>query len=166
MPNIIYEKNYCRLNTSSSEFVLILCFNAVYWPNGMFSWSMFLKLLVHYTTVNILRIIVFTVNFIFNENESSIYHASSSETTVGFIWNKLAADLEVVIPSSWSRSVILVTCTPEEESEIIPSLAYRDSFGFSLTKGQCSKRYTMLSVLAVHRPFYISICSFPVVVRY
>ena len=27
---------------------------------------------------------------------------------------------------------------------------------FSLRKGQCSKRYTILSVLAVHRPFYIS----------
>ena len=29
---------------------------------------------------------------------------------------------------------------------------------FSLTKGQCSKRQTILSVLAVHRPVYISIC--------
>ena len=29
---------------------------------------------------------------------------------------------------------------------------------FSLTKGQCSKRQTILSVLAVHRSFYISIC--------
>ena len=32
------------------------------------------------------------------------------------------------------------------------------SWFFSLTKGQCSKRQTILSVLAVHRPFYISIC--------
>ena len=31
-------------------------------------------------------------------------------------------------------------------------------FCFSLTKGQCSKCWTILSVLAVHRPFYISIC--------
>ena len=31
-------------------------------------------------------------------------------------------------------------------------------FCFSLTKGQCSKRQTILSALAVHRPFYISIC--------
>ena len=29
---------------------------------------------------------------------------------------------------------------------------------FSRTKGQRSKRQTILSVLAVHRPFYISIC--------
>ena len=29
---------------------------------------------------------------------------------------------------------------------------------FSLTKGQCSKRQTVLSALAVHQPFYISIC--------
>ena len=29
---------------------------------------------------------------------------------------------------------------------------------YTLTKGQCSKRWTILSVLAVHRPFYISIC--------
>ena len=29
---------------------------------------------------------------------------------------------------------------------------------FSLTKGQRSKRYTLLSVLAVRQPFYISIC--------
>ena len=29
---------------------------------------------------------------------------------------------------------------------------------FSLKKGQCSKRQTILSVLAVHQPFYISIC--------
>ena len=29
---------------------------------------------------------------------------------------------------------------------------------FSLTKDQRSKRYTILSVLAVHQPFYISIC--------
>ena len=29
---------------------------------------------------------------------------------------------------------------------------------FSLTKGQHSKRYTILSVLAVHQPFYTSIC--------
>ena len=32
-----------------------------------------------------------------------------------------------------------------------------NSLGFSLTKGQRSKRQTILSVLAVHRPFYISI---------
>ena len=31
--------------------------------------------------------------------------------------------------------------------------------GFSLTKGQCLKRQNILSVLAVHRPFYISILS-------
>ena len=30
-------------------------------------------------------------------------------------------------------------------------------FCFFLTKGQCSKRQTILSVLAVHRPFYILI---------
>ena len=29
---------------------------------------------------------------------------------------------------------------------------------FSLTKGQCSKHQTILSVLAVHRPFHIYIC--------
>ena len=29
---------------------------------------------------------------------------------------------------------------------------------FSLTKGQHSKRYTLLSVSAVHQPFHISIC--------
>ena len=32
------------------------------------------------------------------------------------------------------------------------------SSGLSLTKGQCSKHQTILSVLAVHRPFYILIC--------
>ena len=31
-------------------------------------------------------------------------------------------------------------------------------YGFSLTKCQCSKRWTILSVSAVHRHFYISIC--------
>ena len=38
----------------------------------------------------------------------------------------------------------------------INSLGFLSIFCFSLTKGQiCSKRYTILSVLAVHRPFYI-----------
>ena len=40
----------------------------------------------------------------------------------------------------------------------INSLGFLFIFYFSLTKGQCSKRYTLLSVLAVHRPFHISIC--------
>ena len=35
----------------------------------------------------------------------------------------------------------------------VPSLLYK----FTRGKGQCSKRQTILSVLAVHRPFYISI---------
>ena len=39
----------------------------------------------------------------------------------------------------------------------INSLGFLFIFCFSLTKGQRSKRYTILSVLAVHRPFYISI---------
>ena len=34
----------------------------------------------------------------------------------------------------------------------------RWGFSFSLTKGQRFKRWTLLSVLAVHRPFHISIC--------
>ena len=38
------------------------------------------------------------------------------------------------------------------------ALRQREKRFFSLTKGQCSKRLTILSVLAVHRPFYISIC--------
>ena len=41
-----------------------------------------------------------------------------------------------------------------EDAETI-ELLYIDCF--PLTKGQCSKRQTILSVLAVHRPFYISI---------
>ena len=40
----------------------------------------------------------------------------------------------------------------------INSLGSLFIFCFSLTKGQCSKHQTILSVLAVHRPFYISIC--------
>ena len=40
------------------------------------------------------------------------------------------------------------------------SLRFLFIFFFSLTNGQCSKRQTVLSVLAVHRPFYISICIF------
>ena len=40
----------------------------------------------------------------------------------------------------------------------INSPAFLFIFCFSLTKGQRSKRYTLLSVLAVHQPFYISIC--------
>ena len=40
----------------------------------------------------------------------------------------------------------------------INSLGSLFIFCFSLTKGQCSKRQTILSVLAVHRPFYISNC--------
>ena len=39
----------------------------------------------------------------------------------------------------------------------INSLVFLFIFCFSLTKGQCSKRQTLLSVSAVHRPFYISI---------
>ena len=39
----------------------------------------------------------------------------------------------------------------------INSLVSLFIFCFSLTKGQCSKRQTILSVLAVHQCFYISI---------
>ena len=38
------------------------------------------------------------------------------------------------------------------------SLGFLFVFCFSLTKGQRSKRWTILSVLAVHQPCYISIC--------
>ena len=38
-----------------------------------------------------------------------------------------------------------------KQPELTPS-------GHLVTKDQCSKRQTILSVLAVHRPFYISIC--------
>ena len=46
----------------------------------------------------------------------------------------------------------------------VSSLGFLFIFCFSLTKGQCSKRWTILSVLAVHRPF--SICFFTVVMVY
>ena len=39
----------------------------------------------------------------------------------------------------------------------INSLGSLFIFCFSLTKGQCSKRQTILSVLAVHRPFYFDL---------
>ena len=48
-------------------------------------------------------------------------------------------------------------CLSHDYLSSINSLVFSFIFGFSLTKGNCSKRYTILSVLAVHRPFYISI---------
>ena len=50
------------------------------------------RLLFHvsiYVLIAFTVLIVFTANFIFNKNESSTYHASSSETYLGFIWGFL-----------------------------------------------------------------------------
>ena len=51
---------------------------------------------------------------------------------------------------------MLVSCQYGQYNLTFRALALRQRE----TKGQCSKRQTILSALAVHRPFYISICIF------